>query len=106
MRYIFSFFAVALLVGAFPSGVSAARFCSLPQGVGTSQDSVPKNTEVNCYEDGSFFYTSRIVPVGTTMTFVNYSKEPLRVASGPHPTHDELPDFDSVKDVGENERKP
>ena len=46
----------------------------------------------------SGFTPSSLGPVapGTTVTFVNESNEDVRVASAVHPTHDELPGFDSL----------
>lgn len=43
------------------------------------------------------------VKSGDIVTFVNKDSGPHRVASNPHPTHTDLPGFDSLKDLGAGE---
>lgn len=46
--------------------------------------------------DGSKFTPSTLtIKVGDTVVFKNASKEPFRVASDPHPSHTNYPEFDS-----------
>ncbi len=71
----------------FSHDAYAAKFCN-----GTQE---PK-AETQCYDEDGFFSSFRIIEQGTKIIFINDSKENLEVASGPHPSHEALPDLDST----------
>ncbi len=71
----------------FSHDVVAAKFCNGTQEL---------KTETQCYDEDGFFSPSKVIEQGTKIIFINDSKESLEVASGPHPSHESLPDLDST----------
>jgi len=72
-----------------------------PPAVGTSR-SVPASGEMIVTIDpqtGEFVPVTSFVKVGTKVTFKNTSNKPHWVASDPHPTHTDLPGFDSKAEI-------
>lgn len=55
--------------------------------------------EIAITEDG-FMPETILVNPGTTITWVNESDDPIRVASNPHPDHDGLDGLDSQEAIG------
>jgi len=51
------------------------------------------------YTSGVFSPTNLQINVGDTVRFKNDSFSPIRVVSDPHPTHDDLPGFDSISNI-------
>ena|SRR3989344_3665373 len=54
------------------------------------------------YKSGVFSPTNLRIHAGDTVRFKNEGFFGIRIASDPHPTHDDLPGFDSVGDVPQN----
>ena len=52
------------------------------------------------YEDNGFVPQEVTVNAGETVTWVNNSGSGMWVASAVHPTHEEFPQFDQLKEVG------
>ncbi len=52
-----------------------------------------QNTSID-YTDNGFSPKSITVKVGSTVTWTNSSSGPMWVASNPHPTHTDYPEFD------------
>lgn len=70
--------------------------------VGTIVKSTPVPTSVS-YDGSAFSPATVTIEIGTVVTFTNTSSNSLRVASDPHPTHTDLPGFDSVKTLKKGE---
>lgn len=60
------------------------------------------NTVVT-YTDSGFAPKDVTVKKSTTVTFVNGSSSSMWVASAPHPTHTNYPEFDQLKSVGKGQ---
>ena len=88
---------IALLgVGCAKTAVNNSNVKNTP-AVGTSR-SVPAAAEMTVTIDpktGEFVPVTAFVKAGTKVTFKNTSDKPHWVASDPHPTHTDLPGFDS-----------
>lgn len=52
------------------------------------------------YTDEGYIPSTITVSVGTTVTWVNKSSRAMWTASANHPTHNELPGFDSLRSLG------
>lgn len=84
----------------------------------TQQDSTatarqnPESSKVETvtvtYSDNGFSPQEITITKGSTVNFVNKASIPLWVASNPHPTHTDYPEFDTMQkrdsypDIGEN----
>lgn len=55
------------------------------------------------YKDGAFSPSLVKVKAGQAVKFVNSGKDPVWVASDPHPTHTDYPGFDSRKGLASGE---
>lgn len=73
-----------------------------PQAAGTQSD-IPDMGRIVEYVEGGFSPNEIQVAPGTKVTFVNRTNQPLQVASDPHPTHGNLPGFDSGKTIAQGE---
>lgn len=79
----------------------------LPKGVQTplvpqQESSLPKANEeiIVKYTDSGFNPSQVTISINQTVTFINESSNQMWVASAFHPTHQELPGFDQLKETG------
>lgn len=54
------------------------------------------------YKAGVFSPTNLRIHAGDTVRFKNESFFPVRIASDPHPSHSDMPGFDSIGDIPQN----
>lgn len=55
------------------------------------------------YDKNGFAPKTINIPVGATVTFTNKNDSPMWVASDPHPTHSDFPEFDQKQSVAKGE---
>lgn len=63
----------------------------------TLSDSAKQNSLIVTYTDSGFSPNNLTVKNGQTVTFKNESSSEMWVASAPHPTHTDYPEFDAKK---------
>jgi len=63
----------------------------------TLSDSNQQNSLIVTYTDSGFSPNNLIIKNGQTVTFKNESSGEMWVASAPHPTHTDYPEFDAKK---------
>ncbi len=68
-----------------------------------AQTGVRESGPVVEYVEGGFSPNELLVKPGAKVKFVNKTNSPIRVASDPHPAHDNLPGFDSQSNIGPGE---
>ena len=56
------------------------------------------------YERGGFQEKTVTIPKNSAVRFVNDTTVSLKVASDPHPTHTDLPEFESIRPVKETSK--
>jgi|SRR3989338_342351 len=65
---------------------------------GTQQPTTPEKVTIS-YTDSGYSPANVTVPVNTTVVFKNNSSKNIWVASAPHPTHTDYPEFDAKKAI-------
>lgn len=76
---------------------SSSQIPTMP--ISTNTSSSASNQYIVNYTDNGFSPASITVPKGATVMFNNNSSNPFWVASNPHPTHTDYPEFDAKKDI-------
>jgi len=100
-KYIFAASIIALLGIGCAKTPAPVTNTNAPIPVGTSASKIASGTmTIKIMPDNSFDPTTAYVKVNTAVTFVNNSDKPHWVASDPHPTHTDLPGFDSKATFG------
>ena len=96
---IFALAIIMILVGGFAFMNSSNKTSGTPAPTSTPINQ--ETTDNTILYDGKTFSPSTLtVKVGTTVTFKNVGKsDDMWPASAPHPTHTNLPDFDSKRDI-------
>src|SRR3989344_2750420 len=94
---IFALAIIMILVGGF-------AFMNKPVSNSVPADQIQMTEENEAftilYNGETFSPSALTVKVGTTVTFKNVGKsDDMWPASAPHPTHTNLPDFDSKRDI-------
>lgn len=90
-----------------PDSSAAQQAASVPTARQNPES--PKTETVSVtYSDNGFSPQEITITKGSTVNFVNKASMPLWVASDPHPTHTDYPEFDTMQkrdsypDMGEN----
>ena len=69
----------------------------------TLSDSSKQSSSIVTYTDSGFSPSSLTIKNGQTVTFKNESSGDMWVASAPHPTHTDYPEFDAKKSYSKGE---